>query len=157
MSTLTSTLYLDYPQRTSPRRLLGYALLACPISLNNPLTLGSEEALGALRPAFSRVNSLHRGHTQPVPHTYNIRVRHACFLNNLPTSVSLTSAVAELPLPDPRYLALHAACAKVAPFPGPAKHIHKSFRELEDTKVLASNGSSAEALQFALGKTYFTV
>ena len=78
-------------------------------------------------------------------------------MDGLPPSVTFTSAVAGLPLPDPRYLALHAACAKVAHLSGAAEYIEKSFRELEDTKVLASNGSSAEALQFALGKTYVTV
>jgi hypothetical protein len=94
---------------------------------------------------------------QPVPHTYNLRASHPGFLRGLPPSVTFTSAVPKFPLPDPRYLALHAACASMAHLSGAAEYIEKSFRKLEDTKVLASNGSSAEALQFAWGKTYVTV
>lgn len=54
-----------------------------------------------------------------------------------------------LPLPDPRYLALHAACARVAHMSGAAEYIDRIFREMEETGVLANDGGS-DALYHAL-------
>ncbi|EKM57142.1 uncharacterized protein PHACADRAFT_91812, partial [Phanerochaete carnosa HHB-10118-sp] len=56
----------------------------------------------------------------------------------------------EYPFPDPRYLKLHAACARVYHLSGAAEYIESFQREIEDTMVLADNGSSAEMLAFAL-------
>ncbi|KAF5378312.1 hypothetical protein D9615_008803 [Tricholomella constricta] len=67
------------------------------------------------------------------------------------TSVTFTTPDPEkLPLPSPEYLSIHAACAKVAHLSGAGQHIDKVLRELEDTKVLSKDGSSAEALEHAL-------
>jgi hypothetical protein len=62
------------------------------------------------------------------------------------------SAVPQHPLPDPCYLALHAACARVAHLSGVSKYVDTIFRETEDMKVLASDRSSGEVLWYALGK-----
>ncbi|KDN33842.1 hypothetical protein RSAG8_13061, partial [Rhizoctonia solani AG-8 WAC10335] len=48
-----------------------------------------------------------------------------------------------LPLPDHRYLALHAACAKVIHMSGAAELIDSILRDTEDAQVLAQDGSSA--------------
>jgi hypothetical protein len=76
----------------------------------------------------------------------------------IPATVAFTSRDKKLPLPDPRYLRIHAACAKVAHLSGAAEYIDVIFRDMEDTRVLATNGSSAELLSYALrgnvGLTY---
>jgi hypothetical protein len=56
----------------------------------------------------------------------------------------------KLPLPSPEYLKIHAACAKVAHLLGADEHIDKVLRELEHTKVLSNDGTSAEALEHVL-------
>ena len=67
------------------------------------------------------------------------------------TTVTFTSRDPEkLPLPSPEYLAIHAACARVAHLSGAGEHIDKVLRELEDNKVLSKDGASAEALEHAL-------
>ncbi|EIW65116.1 uncharacterized protein TRAVEDRAFT_110998, partial [Trametes versicolor FP-101664 SS1] len=52
-------------------------------------------------------------------------------------------------LPDPRYLRLHAACARVAHLSGAAECIAKILRE-EAIKVLASDGGSSSLLNYIL-------
>ncbi|KZP20503.1 hypothetical protein FIBSPDRAFT_742124, partial [Athelia psychrophila] len=52
--------------------------------------------------------------------------------------------------PDPRYLKLHAACAQVAHLSGAAKYIDNILRDLEEIRVLANDGSSADLLDFQL-------
>ncbi|KZP30025.1 hypothetical protein FIBSPDRAFT_850723, partial [Athelia psychrophila] len=57
------------------------------------------------------------------------------------------------PLPDPRYLALHAACAKIAHMSGAAEVIDSFLRDYEEIHVLARDGSSdvlGQALALAL-------
>ncbi|KAG8899708.1 peroxisomal assembly protein, partial [Tulasnella sp. 403] len=61
-----------------------------------------------------------------------------------------TSDLTDLPLPDPRYLALHAACAQVAHASGAAKYIDELLRDMEDRTVLAEDGSSFKLLDHAL-------
>ena len=55
-----------------------------------------------------------------------------------------------LPLPNPRYLELHAAAANVAHLSGAAQYIDKIFRDLEEVKVQSEDGSSAYLLDGAL-------
>jgi len=95
--------------------------------------------LGVIRDTYSN--------SKPVVHTYHLRAK------GLPTTVTFTSAVPGLPLPDPRYLALHAACAQVAHIPGAGGYVGTVFRKTEDVKCLASNGLSAQALEYALLKS----
>ncbi|KAG9021077.1 hypothetical protein FS837_007589 [Tulasnella sp. UAMH 9824] len=67
----------------------------------------------------------------------------------IPETVSFVSR-GGIPLPDPRYLALHAACAKVVHQSGIAKMLDKLLEDLERTNVLSSDGSSASLLRHAL-------
>ncbi|KAL5639456.1 hypothetical protein ACGC1H_006826 [Rhizoctonia solani] len=67
----------------------------------------------------------------------------------VPPVVTLTTDTA-LPLPDPRYLALHAACAKVIHMSGAAKPINLILRDTENTPVLSLDGSSAGLLDTLL-------
>lgn len=55
-------------------------------------------------------------------------------------------------LPDPRFLRLHAAICRVAHLSGAAQHMDKMEREDEETKVLASDGSSADHLSARLAE-----
>lgn len=48
--------------------------------------------------------------------------------------------------PNPKLLALHAACARVAHMSGAAEAFDELERDVEDTRVLASDGSSARLL-----------
>ncbi|KAG6375726.1 hypothetical protein JVT61DRAFT_2571 [Boletus reticuloceps] len=50
------------------------------------------------------------------------------------------------PQPDPRLLALHATCARVAHMSGAAEFFDKVERDAEEMKVLAFDGSSAPLL-----------
>ncbi|EKM54945.1 uncharacterized protein PHACADRAFT_94763 [Phanerochaete carnosa HHB-10118-sp] len=52
----------------------------------------------------------------------------------------------DLPLPDPRLLAIHAACARVNHMSGVAEYADKSDRDAEDMRVLAEDGSSSAVL-----------
>ncbi|EIM91014.1 uncharacterized protein STEHIDRAFT_152697 [Stereum hirsutum FP-91666 SS1] len=61
-----------------------------------------------------------------------------------------TSDPVKRPLPDPRYLKLHAACARVAHLSGAAEYIDQILREEEVTKVLAVDGGSSELLNHIL-------
>ncbi|CAE6411930.1 unnamed protein product [Rhizoctonia solani] len=84
-------------------------------------------------------------------HTY--RICATSQYHNLPEDsiVQFTTPDAErLPLPDPRFLAIHAACAKVLHASGMGKHIDRVLRDYEETPVLATDGTSNtlfEALQ----------
>ncbi|TFK64655.1 hypothetical protein BDN72DRAFT_881367, partial [Pluteus cervinus] len=51
-----------------------------------------------------------------------------------------------LPLPDPKLLAIHAICAKVAHLSGAAEHFDLIDREREEGTVLEEDGSSAALL-----------
>ena len=84
------------------------------------------------------------------PHTYNVRGRDWAVLAGTLSQVTFRSDDPSLPPPNPRYLALHAACAKVAFMSGAAEHIDMIMRDMEDIKVLAADGSSAQVLALAL-------
>ena len=51
---------------------------------------------------------------------------------------------------DSRLLALHAACARVAHMSGAAKAFDELERDVEDTEVLAFDGSSSRLLDHLL-------
>ena len=52
-----------------------------------------------------------------------------------------------VPPPDPKLLALHATCARVAHMSGAAEFFDKLERDVEETEVLAFDGSSAHLLR----------
>jgi hypothetical protein len=55
-----------------------------------------------------------------------------------------------LPVPSRDYLDLHAACCRVANLSAASEYIDTIFREMEDIQVLSQDGTSAEALKYAL-------
>ncbi|GBE88143.1 hypothetical protein SCP_1203730 [Sparassis crispa] len=82
---------------------------------------------------------------------YKLEGRSDLYLRQLPNDVTFTTIDPELlPVPSPDYLALHAACAKVAHLSGAAEYINKVLRDLEEMPVLSEDGSSARLLEDAL-------
>jgi hypothetical protein len=80
---------------------------------------------------------------QDIPNTYRVCGVKG-LTKGLPSTVTFTSTDPRLPPPDPRYLRVHAACAKVAHLSGAGECIDKIIWDMEDTSVLAADGSSAE-------------
>jgi hypothetical protein len=62
----------------------------------------------------------------------------------------MTSDPKEMPVPNPSYLRLHAACAKIAHMSGMGELMDHWENELEETGVLASDGSSMPLLSSRL-------
>ncbi|OBZ65317.1 hypothetical protein A0H81_14724 [Grifola frondosa] len=86
---------------------------------------------------------------------YRICVTHKGYLLPLGIDpddpvIELTTTDADLPLPDPDLLRLHATCAKVAHLSGVGEIIDALLRDIEDLKTLANDGSSADVLTAAL-------
>ena len=86
--------------------------------------------------------------------TYKIvlagRAERLASANLVPEQVTFTSHYPELPLPSPKYLRIHAACCKIAHLSGAAEHLEHIFREMEELKVLALDGTSADVLSYVL-------
>ncbi|CAE7181947.1 unnamed protein product [Rhizoctonia solani] len=80
---------------------------------------------------------------------YNIGRLRPAICRDLPATVTLTTNTG-LPLPDRRYLALQAACAKVVCMSGAAEPIDSILRDAEETKVLSQDGSSVSLLDMLL-------
>ena len=80
---------------------------------------------------------------------YALRARNAYVLEGLPATITFIAS-ADLPLPDPRYLALHAACAKVAHLSGAGEYIDTFYRDIDTTLVLAKDGLSVKLLAEAM-------
>ena len=109
-----------------------------------------EETVGSSKPFFIAEA---KSWLQEEPNRYHTRaVLPGILRHRVPKFVTFTSSNNSLPLPDYRYLRLHAACAKVTNLCGAGDYIDLIFRRLEDTRVLASNGSSFDLLQYALAK-----
>ncbi|KAJ7867771.1 hypothetical protein B0H14DRAFT_333427 [Mycena olivaceomarginata] len=70
---------------------------------------------------------------------------------SLPRAAGLDPNGTTFPLPDPRLLALHAVCARVAHLSGAAEVLDKFDRDVEDVQVLAEDGSMAMFLDLVLG------
>ena len=86
---------------------------------------------------------------QETPNQYRPR-SSGPWLGDIPELVTLTTTDHLLPLPDGEYLRLHAACANVAHLSGAAEYLEILYREMEETVVLASDGTSSEILSLAL-------
>ncbi|EFI27089.1 hypothetical protein CC1G_15218 [Coprinopsis cinerea okayama7 len=85
------------------------------------------------------------------PNTYDIQSLYPPELLRLPKTVRFESSDPErLPLPNPRCLEIHAACAKVAHLSGAAEYLENVLRGYEETRVLAEDGTSAELLSHLL-------
>jgi hypothetical protein len=61
------------------------------------------------------------------------------------------------PVPSPTYLAIHAACAKVAHLSGAGECIDKFYRDLEDSQTLDPDGGSADMLEHAISGLLVTI
>lgn len=61
-----------------------------------------------------------------------------------------TGQAIRFPVPDPKLLALHAACAKVIHLSGAAEYIYRFERDMKEMRVLATGGGSAGLLHTAL-------
>lgn len=86
---------------------------------------------------------------------YTLRATQPFFLFGLPLSVTFI-AQNNLPLPDPRYLALHAACANVAHLSGAGEYIDTIDRDIDTIRVLAKDGSSMSVLAEVLTRVRIT-
>ncbi|KAI6008098.1 hypothetical protein F5J12DRAFT_826633 [Pisolithus orientalis] len=85
-----------------------------------------------------------------VPNVYELDSVEDLLLRDIPRSVTFSTTDPELSLPSSTYLAIHAACAKVAHLSGAGEHILKTFRDMGDMGVLAEDGGSGELLCQAL-------
>ncbi|KAF8503360.1 hypothetical protein F5888DRAFT_1661404 [Russula emetica] len=58
--------------------------------------------------------------------------------------ITLTSQHLDLPLPNRTFLAIHAACCRIADLSGATDYIEKTLDDMEDIGVLAKGGSSTQ-------------
>lgn len=90
------------------------------------------------------------------PNTYTIKAIEPLVLAYCKdTKITLTSERSDLPLPNPDYLEIHAACCRVAHLSGAGEYMDKVLEDLEDTHVLSQDGSSARILSFVLPKEVY--
>ncbi|KXN84498.1 hypothetical protein AN958_12410 [Leucoagaricus sp. SymC.cos] len=81
---------------------------------------------------------------------YKLEASDPFFLRSYPEFVTFTTPDSKkLPVPSPTYLAIHAACAKVAHLSGAAACIDKFYQDMEDRKTLDPDGASANMLEHA--------
>ncbi|KAJ7710972.1 hypothetical protein B0H17DRAFT_914470 [Mycena rosella] len=73
---------------------------------------------------------------------------------SLPRQKGVDPDGTKYPLPDPRLLALHAVCARVAHMSGAAEVLDEFDRDVEEMGVLAADGSSINTLNLMLGQQY---
>lgn len=83
-------------------------------------------------------------------HTYAIRAKRDHRLRSCKANPITFQTATDLPLPNPDYLSIHAACCRVANLSGAAEHMDIVLEDLEDMRVLSKDGSSAHVLSFAL-------
>lgn len=86
-----------------------------------------------------------------LPHTYHVcEARHGLKKRfGIPDIVTF-STTTEFPLPRPAYLAIRALCCEVAWMSGAAEYIMDIERKMDQTSVLANDGSTVDALVGAL-------
>ncbi|KAF8266448.1 hypothetical protein EI94DRAFT_1830627 [Lactarius quietus] len=84
------------------------------------------------------------------PNCYNVRTTLSPRFFE-PRQVTFTTPhPVKLPLPSPELLALHATCAQVAHLSGASEYIDRILEDMEETRVLAHDGTSSEVLHYAL-------
>ncbi|KAH9026394.1 hypothetical protein EDB85DRAFT_2149232 [Lactarius pseudohatsudake] len=118
-------------------------------SLDNVMTLGMEihHWFDQLMMWFEAVKGS--------PNTYTFKATDTVLLTFCKAAdckITLTSEDPRLPLPNPDYLEIHAACCRVAHLSGAGEYMDKVLEDLEDTRVLSEDGSTAHMLSFALQK-----
>ncbi|RDB29757.1 hypothetical protein Hypma_013833 [Hypsizygus marmoreus] len=88
-----------------------------------------------------------------VPNQYRANAMVESVLNKLPNRIiTFTSTDPRLPLPSPRYLALHAACAKTAHLSGVRAFNARVMEDLQESRTMKNDGGSAELLATALSR-----
>ncbi|KAF8875988.1 hypothetical protein BD779DRAFT_1449710, partial [Infundibulicybe gibba] len=86
-----------------------------------------------------------------VPNEYTPHSVHdGVWVQDMSNPAAFSSADSELPIPSPDYIALHAACAKVANLSGAGEYVESMWDNIEDARVLSTDGSSSMLLLFAL-------
>ncbi|KAK0199866.1 hypothetical protein DFS33DRAFT_1365519 [Desarmillaria ectypa] len=87
------------------------------------------------------------------PNTYAVVSNLSSLLDRLPSRIVTfaTPNPQALPLPSPAYLAIHAACCRVAHLSGAAEYVEKVFQEEEEIRervgsmcILAEDGTSMD-------------
>ena len=71
------------------------------------------------------------------------------FVGGIPREVHFV-AYSDSPLPNPKYLRIHAHCCRIAHMSGAAKYLDIIYRDMEELKVLAADGTSADVLDIAI-------
>jgi len=114
--------------------------------LENILTL-----CGEIHERFDKLYMWLERKTDDPVHCYRPAAIRPFLLRGVLTEVHFQSPDPKLlPLPDPRYLALHAACARVAHFSGVSEYFRKVSDDMKQVDVLAAGGDSVEALYHAI-------
>ncbi|KAF8058718.1 hypothetical protein FPV67DRAFT_1427977 [Lyophyllum atratum] len=90
-----------------------------------------------------------------VPNQYRVEAAHPGFLLDMNRLVTFTSTDTSLPLPCPRYLALHAACAKASHLSGVRVLNIRISLNVDSTRAMASGGGSADLLAAALSRIVY--
>ncbi|KAH7884188.1 hypothetical protein F5I97DRAFT_1669731 [Phlebopus sp. FC_14] len=83
------------------------------------------------------------------PNTYTTHLGREDWRHDIPHTVILATTT-DLPLPCGAYFALHALCCEVAWMSGAAEYIMEIERRMDQTWVLANDGSTADLLARAL-------
>ena len=79
--------------------------------------------------------------------TYAIRAMDKVYLRSFRDNpITLTSHYPDLPLPNPTFLLIHAACCKIANLSGATDYILRTLDDMEDVVVLARGGLSIRVL-----------
>ncbi|KAF8331903.1 uncharacterized protein EI90DRAFT_3055831 [Cantharellus anzutake] len=114
--------------------------------LSNIITMNAEHHI-----AFDRLAWWLEPANSGEPNHYVVR-RIRPNLSLLPVEIRFTSTDPWLELPDPKFIAIHAACCRAAHLSAAVEAIDKIYDAFNETRVLADNGSSAELLEFSLSK-----
>jgi len=81
--------------------------------------------------------------------TYAIRARRGEVMprSGRDNPITLKSQHPDLPLPNRTFLAIHAACCRIADLSGATEYIRKTLDDMEDIGVLAKGGGSSTQVQ----------
>ncbi|CAE6533370.1 unnamed protein product [Rhizoctonia solani] len=73
--------------------------------------------------------------TGEIANQYRLVKRYAHYGKDLPEVVTFFSTSPDLPVPDPRFLAFHAACARVLQLSGAGKFINRLLYQPKDSSI----------------------
>ncbi|KEP50808.1 hypothetical protein V565_073280 [Rhizoctonia solani 123E] len=78
---------------------------------------------------------------------YTLMRQAESICRQLPSLFTFTSTSPDLPLPDPQYLAIHAACARIIKLAGAAHFITKFVDEADEIEALEKRGPPGELVR----------